>query len=98
MNNITRYNLPLHEIIGLEVKVLEGKAHGYSKIKGRVFDETKNMIFVSSDKNTKLVPKKTCIFCFKLPNGEQVKIKGEKILGTPVERTKKWRKRKDVES
>jgi ribonuclease P protein subunit POP4 len=98
MDNITRYDLPLREIIGLEVKVLEGKANGYSKIKGKVVDETKNMIFVSSNKNTKLVPKKTCIFCFKLPNGGQVKIKGKRILGTPVERTKKWRKMKNVES
>jgi len=96
MNNINRYNLPQHEIIGLDIKVLEGTAYGYSKIKGKVIDETKNMIVISSNKSTKSVPKKKNVFNFKLPNGEQVKIKGEKILGKPVERTKKWRKMKNA--
>ena len=96
MNDITRHNLPQHEIIGLDVKVLEGTAYGYSKIEGKVIDETKNMIVISSNQSTKLVPKKNSIFCFELPNGEQVKIKGEMILGRPVERTKKWRKMKNA--
>lgn len=88
----TPENLPRHELIGLQVKVLEASNENYIGISGEVLDETRDTMNIDG----KTVEKKSCVFVFDLPSGEEVKIKGKIIAKRPEERLKmklpdKWK-------
>ena len=80
----TPENLPRHELIGLQVKVLEASNENYIGISGEVLDETRDTMNIDG----KTVEKKSCVFVFDLPSGEEVEIKGEIIAKRPEERLK----------
>ncbi len=80
---ITPENLPRHELIGLEVEVIESTDENKVGISGEVLDETQNMLRVGD----KQVEKETSTFRFTLPSGEKVKLDGSLIAKRPEERT-----------
>lgn len=80
--DITPENLPKHELIGLECKVVESEDDGQVGISGEVLDETQSMLRIED----KQVEKKTSVFRFTLPSGEKVKVSGELIAKRPEER------------
>lgn len=88
---LTKKNIYKHELIGLEVKVIDASHKGYTKVKGRVVDETKHMLVIEQDDVEKLVPKKNTTFRFKIDGG--VDVDGSKLLYRPEDRTKKARKK-----
>jgi ribonuclease P protein subunit POP4 len=79
---ITPENLPKHELIGLEVEVIESTDESLVGIKGEVLDETQSILTIEN----KQVEKKNCIFQFILPNRQEVKLNGELINKRPEER------------
>ena len=83
---ITPKTLVKHELIGLAVET--------GAIKGKVVDETKNMITIETEKGVKKVEKKSHEFTFALPDGKRVKVSGRFLSGRPEERVKtrvkKW--------
>ncbi len=81
-----------HELIGLEVEVLEDSNSCNVKIKGTVLDETMKTITIDHD-GAKRIPKKNAVFKFKL-NGEAVKVEGAALNGRPEDRVKKTIKRR----
>lgn len=85
----TARNLHIHELIGLPVKIINSSARELIGIEGKVVDETKNLLVIESKGREKKIPKISCTFLFTLENGEQVEIKGSKIMFRPEERTKK---------
>jgi ribonuclease P protein subunit POP4 len=85
-------NILLHELIGLEIKVLEDSNPNNRYIKGTVVDESKNTLTIESDKNIKIA-KEEAVFLIKL-NGETVKIEGKALLGRPEDRVKRKIKRR----
>lgn len=87
---ITPKNIYKHELIGLEVKIVDASHKNYTKVKGRVVDETKNMLMIDHDGVEKSIPKKNTTFRFKI-NGS-VDVDGSKLLYRPEDRTKKARK------
>jgi len=80
---LTPYNLIHHELIGLEVEVAESTNKCLEGIKGRVVDETKNMLIIESDKERK-VPKSCTCFIFHI--GKKVKVDGRLLLYRPEDR------------
>jgi ribonuclease P protein subunit POP4 len=86
---ITEKNLVRHELIGLEVEVRKSTNKSQIGIKGRVIDETYNMLVIETEKGEKKVEKKSCVFVFKLPNGKKVEVEGWVLVGGPEDRIKK---------
>ncbi len=80
--------LPKHELIGLEVEIIDAKIENYKGIHGIVIDETKNTLKIKTEKGVKTVIKEFCTFLFYI-NGFIVKIDGKLLKGRPWERIKK---------
>ena len=89
---ITRDNLLIHEFIGLEVEVVRCTDRKMKGVHGRIVDETANTFVVESKGRERAIPKKSCLFRFTLPNGENVDVDGGLITVSPVERPKKLAK------
>ncbi len=94
---ITPYNLIVHELIGLKVRVIRATCPEMIGIEGEIRDETKNLLIIRTSKGIKKVPKKDCTFLFFLPGGKRVLVDGKLIAFRPEERTKKaWKHRREV--
>ena len=84
---ITRENLLMHELIGLEAEVVESSDKS-RMCRGKIIDETKNTLTMECDgEKEKKIPKKEVVIEFNL-NGEKIKVDGKKIVARPHERTK----------
>jgi len=86
---ITPKDLVLHELIGLEVRVITCTNKQLEDLKGTVIDETRNMLTIETAKGEKSLSKDTCVFSFHLPSGEWVKVQGSLLLARPEDRIKK---------
>ncbi len=86
---ITPKNLIRHELIGLEVKIKDSTDPTLKGIKGRVVDETYNMLVIETSKKEIKVPKRNCIFVFTLPSKLKVQVDGKLLVGRPEDRIKK---------
>ena len=84
-----RNNILYYTFIGLPVEVLTSRMESLKGVKGRVIDETKNMLVIETPEGEKGVQKVSCVFRFKLESGETVDIEGKKICFRPEERPKK---------
>lgn len=75
---ITPSKLVFHELIGLEVTITDATNPTYNDIRGKVVDETKNMIIVQTKEGTrKMVPKKVHPLCFRyLPTYPESMLRG----------------------
>ena len=82
-------NIINHELIGLPVVVLESLAESYVGLKGKVVDETYNMLVLETSGGEKKVLKSVSKFLFTLPNGRKVVVDGSILIGRPEERLKK---------
>ena len=87
---VTPKNLIRHELIGLEVEVVKGNNLSQVGIKGKIVEETRNTLIVSTDKGEKKLLKKEVILKIKLKD-ELVEVDGERLVGKPEERIKKWK-------
>jgi len=89
---IGRKNILAHELIGLEVKVVDSSDKSRKGFKGKVIDETKHTLRIEGAAGEKTVPKKECVFGFKTQEGV-VEVEGAKLCHRPEDRTKEhWRK------
>jgi len=82
-------NIVNHELVGLSVEVLESLAESYVGMKGKVVDETYNMLVLETSEGEKKVLKSVSKFLFMLPNGRKVVVNGSILVGRPEERLKK---------
>ena len=87
---ISSKNLIYHELIGLNVEIIDSSAESLIGIKGKVIDETKKTLMIeTSDKNEKLVAKDVSIFQFEVPDGTYLEVDGRILLSRPEDRIKK---------
>lgn len=87
---ITPQNLFQHELIGLNVEIIESPNKGLIGIKGKVVDETRNTIRVEvNDGHESVIPKNVAIFHFQTPQGYIVEIDGQILVSRPEDRIKK---------
>lgn len=80
---INTKNILMHEMIGLNVKIVKSSDPKKIGLKGKIIDETKNTFILE---NKKIIPKKECFFEFNLD--EKIIIDGKNILKRPEERLK----------
>jgi len=81
-------NIVLHELIGLNLKVVKSLDRSQQGISGRVIDETKNTLVVSTKNGTKKLVKKSSVFRFGI-NGRSFVVDGNEINFRPYERIEK---------
>jgi ribonuclease P protein subunit POP4 len=87
-------NVVRHELIGLRVKVAKSTDSSVTGLKGRVVDESFNMLKVECDGKEgglkeKSIPKRNSVFIFDLPNRTKVEVQGALLVGRPEDRIKK---------
>tara|TARA_Y100000310_G_C20664689_1_gene806790 strand:+ start:65 stop:334 length:270 start_codon:yes stop_codon:yes gene_type:complete len=87
---ITPKNLIRHELVGLEVEVVNAKSVNQVGIKGNIVEETRNTLVVNTANGEKTVLKNNVTLRFKLEN-QMVDVDGERLVGKPEERIKKWK-------
>jgi ribonuclease P protein subunit POP4 len=87
---ITLENLVRHELIGLDVEIVESTNKADVGIKGKVVDESYNTIKIEmSSGEEKTLIKKNVVFVFTLPDGKKAKVDGKIIVSRPEDRIKK---------
>src|SRR5437899_10852266 len=82
-------NLRKHEFIGLSVEVIDETDPSQEHVRGRVVDETRNMLVVDVQGEEKRIPKHGSRFRFDVPGGFEVD--GDEIRFRPEDRVKKAR-------
>ena len=85
---INEKNLPRHEVIGLNVCVVQSSNQTHIGVKGKIIAEMKNIFVISDDSKERWIPKDTAIFCFCLPNKTHVVLNGKLFIGKHSERIK----------
>jgi ribonuclease P protein subunit POP4 len=83
---ITPGNVLRHELIGLNVLVVNASNPAQVGISGLIIDETKSMITIQTSAGLKHVPKKYSTFRVTLPDRVQVELIGSTIIGRPEKR------------
>ncbi len=91
---LTPQNIIHHELIGLDTKVINSTNRFLIGIKGRIIDETKNILTVEMNVQEKKVPKSCSSFIFTLPsqvNGKRylplkIRVDGRLLLSQPENR------------
>lgn len=89
---ITKKNLLYSTFIGLPVEVINSSQRKLIGLKGTVVDETKNLIVIEKEGESRKevkVPKVSATFRFTVENGEAVDVDGRSIAFRPHERPKK---------
>ncbi len=88
MHEYNNKNIVLHELIGLEAEVIDSRDSSQIGTKGRVINETKNLLYLRHDSKVNMVVKKISVFRFTYGNDSFI-VKGEEINFRPHERTEK---------
>jgi len=90
--NINEKNVLMHEIIGLKAEIIDSTNKNEIQIKGKIIDETKNMLYIETPKKVVKIAKKNVKILLNLPNKKKVEFNGKIIVLPPEERTKiLWR-------
>lgn len=84
---LSREVLPIHELIGLNVKIVESVDASKKGLVGKIVDETQRTIVIDMNNAEKTLPKNESTFAFDL-DGEIVEIEGRELAGNPIERLK----------
>ena len=88
----SKRNLRYHELIGLQAKIKDHVDPSLIGIEGEVINETMKMLELRSGNIERKVPKEGGVFLFKLGRNQTVEIRGDDIMGRPVDRLKKVRR------
>jgi len=85
-----RSNILYSTFIGLQIEIVNSSQHNLVGLKGKVTDETKNLLVIEkADGKEVKIPKVSSTFRFTLDDGSQIDIIGMKITFRPEERPKK---------
>jgi len=84
----TSNNILRHELIGLEMEVVEAKNKDLIGLKGKVVDETQFTIVIATKKGEKKVLKMGTQLKTKIAD-EEIIIMGDSLVGRPEDRIKK---------
>lgn len=84
---ITPQSLVRHELVGLEVRVVDADNPDLIGVAGRVVDETTHTLRVEGPDRVRTVPKAAATLVFELPDGERVTVEGDRLVARPARRT-----------
>jgi ribonuclease P protein subunit POP4 len=76
------------ELIGLKVRIINGKDPSLVGVEGKIVDETKQLLIIESKGKEKKLVKAICRFEFP---SEKVRLDGKKIAYRPEDRIKRAR-------
>ena len=79
-------NILHHELIGLDVLVVEATNPLHRGISGRVIDETRNTLVIRNACGDKRIPKSHTRFRFSLGGGVLVEVDGSALVNAPEKR------------
>ena len=82
---ITKENLFIHEIIGLEATIVKSSNEQIIGISGKVIDETKSMFFLNTKNGIKKIPKENAEWKFSFDKNELI-VNGNLLAKRPQER------------
>jgi len=85
---ITSKNIKKHELIGLDVEVVQAKNQSLVGLNGKVVDETRNLLVIETKDGEKKVLKENTTFKFTLEK-EAVEVDGLVLVGQSEDRIKK---------
>lgn len=77
-----------HELIGLNVEIIESKNKSLVGLKGKIIDETKSLLLIQSDKGIKKVLKDQVTMSIQVKD-KKVQLEGKLLIGKPEDRLKK---------
>jgi len=83
IKNVTKY-----ELIGLDIKIVSSKNQDLLGLKGKIIDETKNMLIIQSNNQIKKIIKDQVTLELKM-NNKLMQIDGKLLTGRSEERIKK---------
>lgn len=90
----TKKNILYSTFIGLDVEISRSSDRKLEGLKGKVVDETKNLIIIEKeDGRVVKIPKISSEFAFTLDDGSIFRVEGSRITFRPHERPKKVAKR-----
>ena len=89
MTRPTAETLVRHELVGLDVEVVEAANPDLVGVAGRVVDETTNTLRVEGDGRVRTVPKAGTTFAFALADGDRVVVDGGRLVARPARRTER---------
>ncbi len=83
---ITTQNILFHELIGLNVSVVDASNQYLIGINGKIIYETKNTVVINTPEGLKTVAKKYSTFRLTFPSGKVASIDGSAIVMAPEKR------------
>ncbi len=86
---IDRQNVTSHELIGLDVTIVESTNRDVVGTHGKVVDESRNVLRIESHGREKMAAKHSNTFKFTLPDGTHVTIDGDLLVARPEDRAAK---------
>ncbi len=86
---ISENNILRHELIGLNVEVVDSANKKNIGIKGRIIDETYRTIKIDYKGNEKTLFKGQVVLKMNLPNKKKIEVEGKFLVGRPWDRVKK---------
>ncbi len=86
---VDRQNVTSHELIGLDVTIVDSSNGDIVGMRGRVIDESRNVLTIESDGREKVAAKHSNIFEFMLPNGTLARVNGDLLIARPEDRVAK---------
>ena len=86
----TKQNILFHTFIGLEVEVVNSASRELIGKKGKIINETKNLIVIETAQGKEIkLSKVSSTFSFHLDEGSDFVVEGREIAFRPEERAKK---------
>ena len=89
MTPINIETLTRHEVIGIQVSVVQSSNPTHIGIKGKIIAEMKNMFLISDGTKKRWLPKDSVVYSFSLPDKSLALINGSIFIGKHAERIKK---------
>lgn len=86
-NVVTADNILVHELVGLQVKIIESSDPTLENIKGIIVFETKNMISIRTNGGVKQIPKLAAKKIELHMQSGACFISGSSLIGRPEDRT-----------
>ncbi len=82
---ITLENIALHELIGLETKIVDSSNKQIIGLNGKVVDETKSMFVIKTSNGFKKIPKEQNNWKFSVQS-EEIVLHGSNLCKRPFDR------------
>jgi ribonuclease P protein subunit POP4 len=88
MSPLAPQNILRHELVGLPIRVSRATNPTIEGLHGKVVDETRNTLKITTFQRTLTIPKDVATFRFKLPDGAIVEVDGRRLVARPENRLK----------